>query len=677
MYYYLKEIPKIIHLLDRIEHMFYNEFKDEAKMGQEEQGEIRNPKLDLPESENVFHFNIEEELKKLPEKPGVYLMHDEKDAIIYVGKAIVLKNRVRQYFQSSRGKSPKILQMVSQIRRFEYIVTDSELEALVLECNLIKEHRPKYNTMLTDDKTYPYIKVTVQEAFPRVLLTRQLKKDKAKYFGPYTSVGAVRDTLELLRKLYRLRNCRRNLPRDTGKERPCLYYHIHQCAAPCQGYISEEDYGEQLSKALAFLNGNYKEVQSELRGKMEEASENMDFERAAEYRDLLMSVQAVAQKQKITNTDGEDKDILAVAMDEEDAIVQAFFIRGGKMLGREHYHVQLGNGEPKGQVLSAFLKQFYAGTPVLPREIMLPEAIEEQAVIEDWLSGKRGQRVYLRVPQRGSKEKLVELAAKNAQMVLKQDKEKIKREEGRTIGALKEIAGYLGMEKLVRIEAFDISNISGFASVGSMIVYEKGRPKPADYRKFRIRSVEGPNDYASMQEVLTRRFVHGMEEQKERKEKKQDVELGSFTRFPDLIMMDGGKGQVNIALQVLKELQLEIPVCGMVKDDHHRTRGLYFNGEEIPMDTHGEGFRLITRIQDEAHRFAIEYHRSLRSKGQVHSILDDIPGVGPARRKALMAKFATLEEIKLATVEELAAVPGFHRSAAQSVYDFFHPSVDQ
>ena len=677
MYYYLKEIPKIIHLLDGIEHTFYNEFKDEAKMGQEEQGEIRNPKLDLPESENVFHFNIEEELKKLPEKPGVYLMHDEKDAIIYVGKAIVLKNRVRQYFQSSRGKSPKILQMVSQIRRFEYIVTDSELEALVLECNLIKEHRPKYNTMLTDDKTYPYIKVTVQEAFPRVLLTRQLKKDKAKYFGPYTSVGAVRDTLELLRKLYRLRNCRRNLPRDTGKERPCLYYHIHQCAAPCQGYISEEDYGEQLSKALAFLNGNYKEVQSELRGKMEEASENMDFERAAEYRDLLMSVQAVAQKQKITNTDGEDKDILAVAMDEEDAIVQAFFIRGGKMLGREHYHVQLGNGETKGQVLSAFLKQFYAGTPLLPREIMLPEAIEEQAVIEDWLSGKRGQRVYLRVPQRGSKEKLVELAAKNAQMVLKQDKEKIKREEGRTIGALKEIAGYLGMEKLVRIEAFDISNISGFASVGSMIVYEKGRPKPADYRKFRIRSVEGPNDYASMQEVLTRRFVHGMEEQKERKEKKQDVELGSFTRFPDLIMMDGGKGQVNIALQVLKELQLEIPVCGMVKDDHHRTRGLYFNGEEIPMDTHGEGFRLITRIQDEAHRFAIEYHRSLRSKGQVHSILDDIPGVGPARRKALMAKFATLEEIKLATVEELAAVPGFHRSAAQSVYDFFHPSVDQ
>lgn len=651
--------------------MFYNKSKDGVKMDQKE---IRNPKLDLPEQENVFHFNIEEELKKLPEKPGVYLMHDEKDAIIYVGKAVVLKNRVRQYFQSSRGKSPKIVRMVSQIRRFEYIVTDSELEALVLECNLIKEHRPKYNTMLTDDKTYPYIKVTVQEDFPRVLLTRQMKKDKAKYFGPYTSVGAVRDTLELLRKLYRLRNCRRNLPRDIGKERPCLNYHIHQCAAPCQGYISKEAYREQLDKTLAFLNGNYKEVLSELREKMEAAAEDLDFEKAAEYRDLLMSVQAVAQKQKITNTDGEDKDILAVAMDEEDAIVQAFFIRGGKMLGREHFHVQLGNGETSAQVLSAFLKQFYVGTPVLPREIMLPEAVEEQAVIEEWLSGKRGQKVYIRVPQRGSKEKLVELAAKNAQMVLKQDKEKIKREEGRTIGALKEIAGYLGMEKLVRIEAFDISNISGFDSVGSMIVYEKGRPKSADYRKFRIRSVEGPNDYASMQEVLTRRFLHGIEEQREREEKQQDVELGSFTRFPDLIMMDGGKGQVNIALQVLEDLGLSIPVCGMVKDDHHRTRGLYFNGEEIPMDIHGEGFRLITRIQDEAHRFAIEYHRSLRSKGQVHSILDDIPGVGPARRKALMAQFATLEEIKQATVEELAAVPGFHRNAARSVYDFFHPS---
>ena len=643
-------------------------------MNQEEKKKIRNPKLDLPEQENVFHFNIEEELKKLPEKPGVYLMHDEKDAIIYVGKAVVLKNRVRQYFQSSRGKSPKIVQMVSQIRRFEYIVTDSELEALVLECNLIKEHRPKYNTMLTDDKTYPYIKVTVQEAFPRVFLTRQLKKDKAKYFGPYTSVGAVRDTLDLLRKLYRLRNCRRNLPRDIGKERPCLNYHIHQCAAPCQGYISEEDYGKQLDKMLAFLNGNYKDVQAELKGKMEDAAENLDFEKAAEYRDLLVSVQAVAQKQKITNMDGEDKDILAVAMDEEDAIVQAFFIRGGKMLGREHFHVQLGNGETSAQVLTAFLKQFYAGTPVLPREIMLPEAVEEQTVIEEWLSGKRGQKVYLRVPRRGSKEKLVELAAKNAQMVLKQDKEKIKREEGRTIGALKEIAGCLDIEKLVRIEAFDISNISGFSSVGSMIVYEKGRPKPADYRKFRIRSVEGPNDYASMQEVLTRRFMHGINEQKEREEKKQDVGLGSFTRFPDLIMMDGGKGQVNIALQVLKELDLDIPVCGMVKDDRHRTRGLYFNGKEIPMDTHGEGFRLITRIQDEAHRFAIEYHRSLRSKGQVHSILDDIPGVGPARRKALMARFATLEDIKQADVEELAATPGFHRNAAQSVYDFFHPS---
>lgn len=637
-----------------------------------ETNEIRNPKHDMTESENVFHFNVEEELKKLPGKPGVYLMHDKKDTIIYVGKAISLKNRVRQYFQSSRGKSPKILQMVSQIRRFEYIVTDSELEALVLECNLIKEHRPKYNTMLMDDKTYPYIKVTVNETYPRVLFTRQLKKDKAKYFGPYTNVGAVRDTLELLRKLYQLRNCRRNLPKDIGKERPCLNYHIHQCQAPCQGYVSEEEYKKQLDKAISFLNGNYKEIISELKEKMEAASEEMDFERAADYRDLLLSVQEVAQKQKITNMDGEDKDILAVAMDEEDAIVQAFFIRQGKMLGREHFHISLGEEGDAKQILSAFIKQYYAGSPVLPREIMLPCEVEEKELLEEWLSAMKGQKVFLRIPQRGTKEKLVELATKNAEMVLRQDKEKIKREEGRTIGALKELAGYLGLEKLARIEAFDISNISGFNSVGSMVVFEKGRPKNADYRKFRIKSVEGPNDYASMYEVLTRRFVHGMEEQKEREDNELAPTLGSFCRFPDLIMMDGGKGQVGIALKVLEELKLPIPVCGMVKDDHHRTRGLYFNGEEIPMDTHGEAFRLITRIQDEAHRFAIEYHRSLRSKGQVHSILDDIPGIGAARRKALMAKFATLDEIRDASLKELEEVPGLNKAAAGSVYDFFH-----
>lgn len=617
-------------------------------------------------------FDIQEELKKLPTKPGVYLMHDEKDAIIYVGKAISLRNRVRQYFQGSRNKSPKILQMVSQICRFEYIVTDSEMEALVLECNLIKEHRPKYNTMLMDDKTYPYIKVTVWEDFPRMLMSRQIKKDKAKYFGPYTSVTAVRQTLELIRKLYKIRSCNKNLPRDIGKTRTCLNYHINQCQGPCQGYVDKETYGENIAKALSFLNGNYSEVLKDLKIKMEKAAEKLDFEQAAEYRDLINSVKSVAQEQKITNTDGEDKDILGVAFDQEDAIVQAFFIRGGKMIGREHFHIALVGEESPGQILNSFLKQFYAGTPYIPKEIFLQEEVEDGQVIEDWLSGRRGQRVYLRIPKKGTKEKLVELAEKNAEIVLRQDKEKIKREEARTIGALKEIAGLLELEHITRIEAFDISNISGFSAVGSMIVYEKGKPKTRDYRKFRIKSVHGPDDYASMKEVLERRFLHGIKERKQRQKENLEVELGSFTHFPDLIMMDGGKGQVNIALQVLEELKINIPVCGMVKDDKHRTRGLYYQNREIPMDTHSEGFKLITRIQDEAHRFAIEYHRSLRSKGQVHSILDEIPGVGPARRKALMARFVTLDEIKNATVEELAKVPGLNQKVAESIYKFFH-----
>ncbi len=622
-------------------------------------------------------FDIQEELKKLPGKPGVYLMHDEKDAIIYVGKAISLKNRVRQYFQGSRNKSPKILQMVSQIHHFEYIVTDSEMEALVLECNLIKEHHPKYNTMLMDDKTYPYIKVTVQEEFPRILMSRQMKKDKARYFGPYTSVGAVKQILDLIRKLYKIRSCNRNLPRDIGKGRPCLNYHISQCDGPCQGVIDTTSYSENISKAISFLNGNYAEVIKDLKKKMEAAAAELEFEQAGEYRDLINSIHSIAQQQKITNTDGEDKDILGVAFDEEDAIVQCFFIRGGKMIGREHFHIALGENflDEKisaGEILSSFVKQFYAGTPYIPKEIFLPEEMEEQELLEEWLTEKRSQRVYLRNPKKGNKEKLVELACKNAEIVLRQDKEKIKREEGRTIGALKEIAGWLGLENVNRIEAFDISNISGFSAVGSMIVYEKGKPKTADYRKFRIKSVHGPDDYASMKEVLERRFLHGKEERRQREQDEMDVELGSFTRFPDLIMMDGGRGQVNIALQVLQDLHLDIPVCGMVKDNHHRTRGLYFNNVEIPIDTHSEGFRLVTRIQDEAHRFAIEYHRSLRSKGQVHSILDDIPGVGPARRKVLMANFATLEDIKNATVEDLAQVDGLNRKVAESVWGFFH-----
>lgn len=598
-------------------------------------------------------FNIEEELKKLPSKPGVYLMHDDKDAIIYVGKAISLKNRVRQYFQSSRNKGVKIEQMVTHIARFEYIITDSELEALVLECNLIKEHRPKYNTMLMDDKTYPFIKVTVQEDFPRVLFARQMYKDKAKYYGPYTSAGAVKDTIDLIHKLYGIRTCNKQLPKMQGKERPCLNYHIHQCPAPCQGYISKEEYAKSVKKVLTFLNGDYTPILKELEEKMLAASEEMEFEKAIEYRELLNSVTKIAQKQKITSSDMEDKDVIAMSVDQHDAVVQVFFIRDGRLIGRDHFCLRIANGDSRPDVLSAFIKQFYAGTPYIPREIMLQYEIEDAALIEEWLSGRKGQKVHIQVPKKGQKEKLVELAKKNADMVLMQDRERIRREEGRTIGAMKEIANLLDLPKLERVEAYDISNISGFQTVGSMVVFEKGRPKRSDYRKFRIRGVQGADDYASMEEVLTRRLSH-------------------YENYPDLIMMDGGRGQVNIALKVMQQLNIEVPVCGMVKDDKHRTRGIYFHNVELPIDRDSEGFRLVTRIQDEAHRFAIEYHRSLRSREQVHSVLDDIPGIGPARRKALMKSFRTLEDIKSATEEELSEVEGMNIRAARQVFEFFH-----
>ena len=611
-------------------------------------------------------FDIQEELKKLPGSPGVYIMHDEKDEIIYVGKAVSLKNRVRQYFQTSRNKGVKIEQMVTHITRFEYIVTDSELEALVLECNLIKEHRPKYNTMLMDDKTYPFIKVTVDEPYPRVMLARRMQKDRAKYFGPYTSAGAVKDTIELIRKIYNIRSCSRKLPKDMGKERPCLNYHIHQCMAPCQGYISEEDYKKSIQKAVHFLNGYYDLILKELEERMQEASEALEFEKAIEYRELLNSVRKIAQKQKITDTAGDDRDILAAAVEEEDAVVQVFFIRGGRLIGRDHFYLKIAKGESEAEILSSFIKQFYAGTPYIPAELMLQNEIDDLEVIEEWLSKRRGHRVHLKVPKKGTKEKLVELAKKNAALVLSTDKERLKREEGRTIGAVKDLEKLIGISGVVRMEAYDISNTNGFASVGSMVVYERGKPKRNDYRKFKIKGVQGADDYASMEEVLTRRFEHGMREQEEGKE------LGGFTAFPDLILMDGGKGQVNVALKVLERLDIHIPVCGMVKDDNHRTRGLYYQNEEILIDKDAECFRLITRIQDEAHRFAITFHRQLRGKGQVHSILDDIPGVGAARRKDLMRHFENIEAIKSATVEQLKELPSMNEKSAQDVYNFFH-----
>ena len=600
-------------------------------------------------------------------------MHNSRDEIIYIGKAVSLKNRVRQYFQSSRNKTAKIEQMVSHIAWFEYILTDSELEALVLECNLIKEHRPRYNTMLKDDKSYPYIKATVSEDFPRLLFSRDMKKDgKSRYFGPFTSAGAVKDTLELIHKLYRIRTCSRRLPEDIGKERPCLNYHIKQCDAPCQGYISKEDYQNSFRQALDFLGGHYDPLLKSLEEKMQDAAERMDFEKAIEYRELLNSVKQVAQKQKITSSSEGDRDIVAMARDERDAVVQVFFIREGKLIGRDHFHVNASTAEGEAEILESFIKQFYAGTPFIPREVWLQYPVEDEGVIEEWLTAKRGMKVRLVVPKKGEKERLVELAARNAALVLSQDKERIKREELRTIGAMNQIGELIGLSGIRRIEAYDISNTSGVESVGSMVVYENGRPKRSDYRKFKIRTVQGPNDYASMEEVLTRRFSHGMEEARQLTESGREAAFGSFTRFPDLIMMDGGRGQVNIALGVLDKLGLSIPVCGMVKDDFHRTRGLYYNNEEVPIDKHSEGFRLITRIQDEAHRFAIEYHRSLRGKTQVKSILDDIPGIGQARRKALMRQFKDIEAVRQASVEELAAAPQMNRRAAQAVYDFFH-----
>ncbi|MCI8338534.1 MAG: excinuclease ABC subunit UvrC [Lachnospiraceae bacterium] len=616
-------------------------------------------------------FDIEEELKKLPAKPGVYLMHDKRDAIIYVGKAISLKNRVRQYFQSSRRVSPKIQQMISHIDHFEYIITDSEVEALVLENNLIKEHMPKYNTMLKDDKTYPFIRATVYEDYPRLIYCREQKRDKSRYFGPYTSPGTAKSAIEMAQKIYHIRTCNRVLPRDEGKMRPCLNYHIKQCEAPCQGLISKEEYQKNFKKAIRLLEGDYKEVIQVLQEKMERAAANMEFEDAAGYRDMMDSVKKVEIRQKITDFGGVDRDVIALALANQEAVVQVFFVREGKLIGRDHFHLNGVEGEEPEEVLQSFVKQFYAGTPFIPREVMVEYELQDAGLIEEWLAGRRGGKVRVLMPKKGQKERLMELAHKNAAMVLAQDSEKIRREEERTAGAMAQICGWIGLTGVSRIESYDISNISGFQSVGSMVVFEDGKPKKSDYRKFRIQTVQGPDDYASMEEVLTRRFRHGLEERSQLQEKDWEEELGSFTRFPDLIMMDGGRGQVHIAEKVLKNLGLSIPVCGMVKDDRHRTRGLFYREKEMPVEQQSEGFYLMTRIQDEVHRFAIEYHRSLRSKEQVKSILDDIPGIGQKRRKALMRRFKTIEKVREATVEELAQVDTMNEKAAQSVYDFF------
>ncbi len=620
-------------------------------------------------------FDIGEELNKLPKKPGVYIMHDKDDEIIYVGKAVILKNRVRSYFRESTKKTVKIQQMVRHIAWFEYIVTDSEMEALVLENNLIKENQPKYNTMLKDDKTYPYIKVTTADDFPRILLCRKVIKDNARYFGPFTSGEAVRETIDLLRKLYKVRGCRMNIGDEEGEkdnggrksaERKCLYFHLGQCDAPCDGLIGKDEYAGRILKVLDFLNGDHRQVVDELTQKMQSASDEMEFERAIEYRDLIESVKKISEKQKITDTGGDNRDVIALARSEDSVIIQMFFERDGKLVGKENYYMQHAAEETTEDILSAFLMQFYTGAPFVPKELLLPCEPSGAQLIEECLSSQNGSKVSLVVPQKGRKDKLVKLAGENARIKLDQDLEKLRRNRERTRGAVEEIEKLLGLSDLHRMEAYDISNISGFESVGSMVVYEDGKPKNNEYRKFKIKSVEGPNDYASMEEVLTRRFEHGL------KESGAPGENDKFSKFPDLILMDGGRGQVNICEEVLDRLGLSIPVCGMVKDDNHRTRGLYYENEELPIPHSSEGFRLITRIQDEAHRFAITFHRKLRGKQQVHSILDDIPGIGPKRRRALMKAFESIDDIRSASEEELAATDGFNQAAAKSVYDFFH-----
>ncbi len=669
--------------------------KNAANMNQDDQDQDefldrKEQILNHNSAKNFKEFNIENELKKLPAKPGVYLMHDASDEIIYVGKAIKLCNRVRQYFQRSKKPSAKIEQMVSHVAYFEYIVTDSEMEALILECNLIKKHRPRYNTMLMDDKAYPYIRITVDEDFPRVMLAHNQVRDKSRYFGPYPSGLAVKDTLELVHKLFGIRTCNRVLPRDQGKERPCLNYHIGQCMGPCQGYVTKEEYNKQIDRVISLLNGNYVQLRKELEEKMKAAAAELEFETAAKYRDLAEGITKIAQQQKITDSSSlNDRDVIASAIEGTDAVVQVFFVREGKLIGRDHYHVSVAGGDTEADVLSSFIKQYYAGTPFLPGKIYIPCELEDMEIISSWLSKKRGKKVELLVPKRGRKEKMLELAAQNATIVLRQDKDRIKREEERTTGALKEIEGWLNLPHIYRMEAYDISNTSGMESVGSMVVFEGGKPKRNDYRKFKIRTVQGPNDYASMYEVLTRRFEraiknkensHNMSSQEYKatvsqpQSQENSITADSFSRLPDVIMMDGGRGQVNMALEVLDKLGLSIPVCGMVKDDHHRTRGLYYNNVELPIDTHSEGFHLITRVQDEAHRFAIEYHKSLRGKKEIHSILDDIPGIGPKRRLALMRQFGDIYAIREATVAQLADVEGMNERAAEAVYEFFRSS---
>ena len=617
-------------------------------------------------------FDFEYQLKMLPDKPGVYLMKNSLGEIIYVGKAKVLKNRVRQYFQSSKNHGSKVVAMVKNIAEFEYIITDSEMEALILECNLIKKYRPRYNILLKDDKHYPFIKVTTNEDFPRVFVTRIRAKDGAKYFGPYPDATAVYETIELIKKIFPIRTCRLTIKEDGQVIKPCLNYHINLCTAPCAAYINKEEYGKTIKQIIDLLTGKESEIVNNLKGKMNEAAESLDFEKAASIRDKILAVDKIRERQKIISSNFENEDFINIYSDEEDWCAQIFFVRDGKISGREHFILDNSIFNDKDEVISNFIKDFYGGTAFIPKTIYVPEATDIE-LLEDWLTAKKGAKVSIKAPQKGEKKKLLELVESNAKNTLEQFKLKIKMDKELQGNILKELAELLDLEDIPnRIEAYDISNIQGVDSVGTMIVFEKGKPKNSDYRRFKIKSVKGANDYDSMREILTRRFQHGLNEVKDIQERELLLSGAKFSVFPDIILMDGGKGQVNVALEVLQSLNINIPVCGMVKDDKHKTRGLVYNNKEINIKANSKIMNLITRIQDEVHRFAITYHRSLRDKRTLHSVLEDIPNVGLKRRRELLKKFGSIDNIKTASYEELLETESINEKAARSIIDYFH-----
>ncbi|KEI06919.1 excinuclease ABC subunit C [Clostridium botulinum] len=617
-------------------------------------------------------FDFEYQLKIIPDKPGVYLMINSLGEVIYVGKAKVLKNRVRQYFQNSKNYSSKVRAMVKNIAEFEYIITDSEMEALILECNLIKKYRPRYNILLKDDKHYPFIKITVNEDFPRIFVTRIRAKDGAKYFGPYPETSAIYETLELIKKVFPIRNCRLYIKSDSEPIKPCLNYHIKLCTAPCAGYVSKDQYGKTIKKVIDLLNGKDNEVIYELKEKMKEASEKLEFEKAATIRDKILAVEKIRERQKIIASNFDNEDFINIYSDESDWCAQIFFIRYGKIIGREHFILDEGIFEEKKDIISNFIKDFYGGTAFVPKNIYVPDIIDVE-LLENWLSSKKGSKVSIKIPLKGEKKKLLDLVESNAKNTLEQFKLKIKVDKELHSNILKELQSLLGLEDIPnRMEAYDISNIQGVDSVGTMIVFEDGKPKNSDYRRFKIKTVKGANDYDSMKEILTRRFKHGLEEIREIQKRNLMLSGAKFSIFPDLILMDGGKGQVNIALGVLRDLNITIPVCGMVKDDKHKTRGLVYNNREINIKSNNKIMQLITRIQDEVHRFAITYHRSLRNKRVLHSILEDIPNIGIKRRKKLLQKFGSIDNIKKASYDELLSTDSINEKAAKSIIDYFH-----